>query len=117
MRTGLPSFTVTLGSLYIWRGAATGIMLQLTGQTQVGVRDQTAGYPLAHAIFASAIPIAGQGFTIEIVWCLALVALGTWMLLGTPFGNWIFGVGGDAQAARNIGVPVMRVKILLFVTT
>lgn len=117
MRTGLPSFIVTLGSLYILRGAATGITVLLTGQTQVSGLDQAAGYPLAHAIFASAIPIAGQGFPIEIVWCLALVALATWVLLGTPFGNWIFGVGGDAQAARNIGVPVMRVKILLFVGT
>ena len=43
--------------------------------------------------------------------------LATWLLLGTSFGNWIFGVGGDANAARNIGVPVARVKILLFVGT
>ena len=39
------------------------------------------------------------------------------MLLRTTFGNWIFGVGGDVNAARNIGVPVSRVKILLFMTT
>ena len=32
-------------------------------------------------------------------------------------GNWIFGVGGDANAARNVGVPVARVKIGLFMTT
>jgi len=51
------------------------------------------------------------------IWALALVALATWLLLGTSFGNWIFGVGGDAQAARNIGVPVTRVKILLFIGT
>ena len=43
--------------------------------------------------------------------------LATWLLLGTSFGNWIFGVGGDANAARNIGVPVARVKILLFIGT
>ena len=48
---------------------------------------------------------------------MALVALATWLLLGTSFGNWIFGVGGDAQAARNTGVPVTRVKILLFIGT
>jgi simple sugar transport system permease protein len=32
-------------------------------------------------------------------------------------GNWIFGMGGDATAARNVGVPVARVKIALFMTT
>jgi simple sugar transport system permease protein len=117
MRTGLPSFIVTLGSLYILRGAATGLTVMLTGQTEVSGLDQAAGYPLAHALFASNIPISGQGFPIEIIWCLALVALATWVLLATPFGNWIFGVGGDAQAARNVGVPVMRVKILLFIAT
>ena len=45
------------------------------------------------------------------------MVLATWLLLGTSFGNWIFGVGGDANAARNIGVPVARVKILLFIGT
>jgi simple sugar transport system permease protein len=33
------------------------------------------------------------------------------------FGNWIYAVGGDANAARNIGVPVTRTKILLFLST
>ncbi len=33
------------------------------------------------------------------------------------FGNWIFAVGGDANAAKNVGVPVRRVKISLFVLT
>ena len=46
-----------------------------------------------------------------------LAAIATWVLLRTPFGNWIFGVGGRFQAARNVGVPVSRVKILLFMGT
>ena len=35
----------------------------------------------------------------------------------TRFGNWIFAVGGDEAASRNVGVPVERVKILLFIGT
>jgi simple sugar transport system permease protein len=35
----------------------------------------------------------------------------------TRFGNWIFAVGGNAIAARMVGVPVDRVKISLFMTT
>jgi simple sugar transport system permease protein len=38
-----------------------------------------------------------------------------WLLGRTTFGNWIFAVGGDANAARNVGVPVARTKILLFI--
>ena len=117
IRTGLPSFIVTLGTAYILLGATTGITSIVTnGLTVVNAIDQAPGYSSAHAIFATALG-GGQQFPIEILWALALVALATWLLLGTSFGNWIFGVGGDAQAARNTGVPVTRVKILLFIGT
>jgi simple sugar transport system permease protein len=117
IRTGLPSFIVTLGTAYILLGATTGITSIVTnGLTVVNAIDQAPGYSAAHAIFATALG-GGQQFPIEILWALALVALATWLLLGTSFGNWIFGVGGDAQAARNTGVPVTRVKILLFIGT
>lgn len=116
LRTGLPSFIVTLGTSYILLGATTGLTTLLTGLTVVSGVDQAPGYSSAHAIFATALG-GGQHFPIEIIWALALVVLATWLLLATTFGNWIFGVGGDANAARNIGVPVARVKILLFIGT
>jgi simple sugar transport system permease protein len=117
LRTRLPSFIVTLGTSYILLGTTTGLTAYLTGLTQVGGVDKADGYSAAHSIFATLIKINGRGFHIEILWALAVVALATWLLLATPFGNWIFGVGGDANAARNIGVPVNRVKILLFMGT
>jgi simple sugar transport system permease protein len=46
-----------------------------------------------------------------------LTVIGTWVLLRTVFGNWTFGTGGNVQAARNLGVPTSRVKIMLFMTT
>lgn len=116
LRTGLPSFIVTLGTSYILLGATTGITtIVLNGLTQVGGLPQVPGYDSAHAIFATTL--SGNKFPIELFWALALVVLATWLLVGTSFGNWIFGVGGDANAARNVGVPVARVKILLFVGT
>jgi simple sugar transport system permease protein len=118
LRTGLPSFIVTLGTSYILRGLTIGITtIVANGLTEVGGLDKVPGYDIAHPLFAGTINIAGRGFPIEIVWALVLVALATWLLLGTTFGNWIFGVGGDANAARNVGVPVARVKILLFIGT
>src|SRR5256886_6875063 len=117
IRTGLSSFIVTLGTAYILLGATTGITSIVTnGLTVVNGIDQAPGYSSAHAIFATALG-GGQQFPIDIPWALALVALPTWLLLGTSFGNWIFGVGGEAHAARNIGVPVTRVKILLLIGT
>jgi simple sugar transport system permease protein len=38
-------------------------------------------------------------------------------LLNTKFGNWIFATGGDQNAARNVGVPVNRVKVILSILT
>jgi simple sugar transport system permease protein len=39
------------------------------------------------------------------------------ILTRTRVGNWIFASGGDANAARNVGVPVNWVKIALFMFT
>lgn len=117
LRTGLPSFIITLGTAYILLGTTTGLTSFLTGLTEVSGVDQTAGYNLAHTLFAGKILIGGVGFPVDILWAVAVVVVATWLLLGTPFGNWIFGVGGDSQAARNVGVPVRRVKLLLFAGT
>ncbi len=117
MRTRLPSFIITLGTAYILFGATTGLTTIIAnGLTVVGGLDHAPGYSSAHVIFATALG-GGQQFPIEMIWALLLVALATWLLLNTTFGNWIFGVGGDSNAARNIGVPVTRVKVLLFMST
>jgi simple sugar transport system permease protein len=117
LRTGLPSFIVTLASLYIIRGATIGTTRLLTGRTQIGGLNQAAGYDSAHALFATQIPFAGANWPISIAWWIVVAALATWILLRTQFGNWIYGVGGNAEASRNVGVPVARVKVLLFMGT
>jgi simple sugar transport system permease protein len=117
LRTGLPSFIVTLATLYIVRGATIGVTRLLTGRTQVGGLGQAPGFDSAKAVFASSVNIGGATFSISIVWWLVVAAAATWLLLRTSFGNWIFGCGGNVQAARNVGVPVDRVKIALFMAT
>ncbi|MGH3665035.1 MAG: ABC transporter permease [Egibacteraceae bacterium] len=113
VKTKLPSFIVTLASLFILRGLTLGMTRLLTGRTQIGgVQNAVAGNPLAE-LFVVRI----GGFPVVIVWWLALVALAAWVLRRTRFGNWIVGAGGDPVAARNSGVPVARVKILLFMST
>jgi simple sugar transport system permease protein len=110
IKTGLPSFIVTLASLFALRGATIGFTRLITGRTQVsGLEDE--GF-LA-SLFAGEI----GGVPASIFWWVGLGILGTYVLLRTTFGNWIFGTGGDPVAARNVGVPVNRVKILLFMAT
>lgn len=111
--TRLPSFIVTLGTLFMLRGGTIGVTRLVTGRTQVGGLRDAAGQASAEALFAGTI----GGFSVSIVWWVAIVALATWVLLRTRSGNWIFGAGGAPEAARNVGVPVARVKIALFMTT
>jgi simple sugar transport system permease protein len=117
LRTGLPSFIVTLATLFILRGGTIGFTRAITDRTQVGKLNQADGYPLARDLFGDKIGIGGGNFSVSIFWWIGLTAIATWLLLRTSFGNWIFGVGGSYQAARNVGVPVNRVKILLFMGT
>lgn len=117
VKTQLPSFIITLGALFIVRGATIGFTRLITGRTQIGGLDDVAGYNLLRTLFASDIPIGRANFSIAIVWWFVVAAVATWILLRTKIGNWIFGIGGSALAARNVGVPVNRLKIGLFMTT
>ena len=105
-RTGLPSFIVTLGTLFALRGLTIAVTRLLTRRTQLGGLHESAGYDVARAIFGSSV-----------VWCVVFALLASWILQRTAWGNWIFGAGGNADAARRAGVPVRRVKIALFMTT
>jgi simple sugar transport system permease protein len=113
VRTGLPSFIVTLGSLFILSGCTIGVTRLVTGRTQVGGLQEALHFASAEKIFASRM----GGFSVTILWWVGITALASWVLLRTRFGNWIFGAGGAPDAARNLGVPVARVKIALFMTT
>jgi len=113
VRTKLPSFIVTLATLFIVRGVTIGLTSYITGRTQIGGVEAATGYATFHKVFGSNY----HNFQIAILWWLTLAALATWVLLGTRFGNWTFGVGGDVEAARNVGVPVARIKGALFIAT
>ena len=110
--TGLPSFIVTLAMLFALRGLTIGFSRLLTGRTQIGLSGEISGSPL-RPLFAGTL----GSFSVSIIWWIGLAVLATWVLQRTVFGNWIFGAGGDPNAARNVGVPVSRVKIILFMCT
>lgn len=138
IKTGLPSFIVTLAFLFILRGLTIFGAIATTRQTIIGgVAEVAQGDPVAWlfggkilgSLFTWLADIglidkyvagarAGQpvinGIPMLIVWALGLTAFAHILLTRTRFGNWIFASGGDAQAARYVGVPVNRVKILMF---
>lgn len=113
VKTKLPSFIITLASMFLLRGLTIGFTLLITNVTRAsGLGAYAEGDFLAPVFLGRPL-----GVPISIWWWLGLSLLLGWMLFRTPFGNWIFAAGGDAWAARNVGVPVARVKISLFMLT
>jgi len=137
VRTRLPSFIVTLASLFILRGLSIGITRAVTGRTQIPYILDNPPDPWTAALFNGHvltglfqwmgdkgwIGVKGDGtpfvpgIPMSIVWWVAVTALAGWVLTQTRFGNWIYAAGGDPVVARNVGVPVARVKITLFIAT
>jgi simple sugar transport system permease protein len=117
MRTGLPSFIVTLGTFFALQGLNLGVTRLVTGSVQVTGMREAAGYESAGFLFASTFQIGGQSFYISVLWFLLFTIVASAVLVRTKFGNWIFAVGGSAHSSRGVGVPVRRTKVLLFMTT
>ena len=117
IRTGLPSFIITLGMFLGLQGLNLGITKLVTNTVQVNNFDQVAGYSVLHAVMASTVSIAGTKFQIVILWWVLVTVAASWLLLKTRFGNWIFASGGDKNASTYVGVPVRRTTITLFMIT
>jgi simple sugar transport system permease protein len=124
IRTGLPSFIVTLAFLFILRGFTIFLPQTVENKTIIGgIRKAAEGDWLAPCSAARSLAgffvwlgdiglidtfergnRAGQpvvdGIPMLIVWAIGLVIFGHVLLTKTKFGNWIFASGGDAQAAR-----------------
>lgn len=117
IKTGLPSFIVTLATFFVLKGANLAVTKMLTGTVRVDGVDEGAGFETARDWFATKIQIGDGSFQISVVWWIFFTIFATWLLTRTTFGNWIFASGGDPNAARNAGVPVARTKIILFIVT
>ena len=116
VRTKLPSFIITLATFFVLRGVNVGVTLLITNQVRFDISDQAPGFSSAQAVFGSTF-LAPYNFQDAVLWWIAITLVATWVLTQTTFGNWIYAVGGDANAARAVGVPVSRTKIILFMCT
>ena len=115
IKTKLPSFIVTLATFFVLQGVNAAGTLKLTGQTAIENIDSASGFNSAERFFAS--DLTHYSFKVKVLWWIGLTLVGAWILAKSRFGNWIYAAGGDPLAARNIGVPVARTKIALFMLT
>jgi simple sugar transport system permease protein len=108
VRTAVPSFIVTLGTLFAVAGLTLGFSVILTGTTSVALKaGPEAKWLLGHFI--------GGSFQVIILWWIAAALILAFVLHYSPFGNWILAMGGDKVSARNAGIPTVRMTILLFI--
>lgn len=114
VRTGIPSFLITLSTFFMLTGINLGVTKLVTGTVATQNVADMDGFASARAVFASEFALGGVTVRVTVLWWIFFVALATWILLRTRLGNWIFAVGGNAASARAVGVPVDKVKIGLF---
>ena len=143
VKTGLPSFIVTLAFFFVLRGLSLAVAVLLTGKTILSssgdlvLRDVMQADPVVSALFMGHVftglfdTLAAAGWMAArddgtalaigvpkvVVWWFLMTLSGAFVLARTRVGNWIFAVGGDANAAKNVGIPVGAVKISLFMFT
>lgn len=107
-RFNVAPFIATLGMLYVARGAALLISNgstypKLGGSPELG----NTGFNLLGGSFLG-VPVA--------IWVMVLFAITAMLILRrTPFGRWVYAVGGNERAAELSGVPVKKVKLRVYV--
>lgn len=103
VRTGLPSFIITLATSLVYRGILT---------------MKTSGFPVVVQFPHSySEALAGQhlfGFRMSLLWFLLTALAVALFMVRTRMGNWAFAIGQSPTAARNLGVPVARTTVTLF---
>lgn len=105
----VPAFIATLGTMFICRGTA---MLRSNGKTfpnLVGKEELgNTGFPFLGEGTILGIPIS--------IWIMIiLVAVAIYVSTKTPFGRYVYAVGGNENAARLSGIKVGKVVTAVYI--
>ena len=115
-RTGIPSFITTLGTMLAYRGIARalggGDFAQYLGDRVLLFRVLNGAIEPLNQLFNP-----HSNFRVSILWFLVIAVIMALVLRRSPFGNWVYAVGGNPGAALSQGVAVKRVKMICFLLT
>lgn len=107
-RTTIPSLIVTIGTMFGVMGLTLGFTVLIAGSTGVFMTPDA----LMKSLLGQMI---NDVFKVTILWWFGFIALFIYLLQYSPWGNWIFAIGGDRVSARNAGIPTDKVTIGLYV--
>lgn len=105
-RTRVPSFIVTLATLFAVAGLTLYLSIFLINNTNSFYHAPD----WAKSLFGGKV----YGFNSSVFWWFGSIAAFAFFLHLSPVGSWVFALGGDQESARNAGIPVARLKIGLF---
>jgi simple sugar transport system permease protein len=105
---GIPSLVVTIGTQFLFRGL---VLVLVAGKSSALVATrQDPAYGLLVGKPFLGIPME--------FWWLALATVAAWLLLNRHrLGQNAYVIGDNRHAARLMGIPIRRTRIILFVLT
>jgi simple sugar transport system permease protein len=120
-RTKVPSLIVTLATLFVVAGLNAYVSKGLAGTTQHSLQDVGVVSEFIFGDYHTLILGEGESALVLFrslqssffIWT-ALALVFYFVLHVSPWGNWIFALGGDQVSARNAGIPTSGLKISLF---
>lgn len=117
MKTRLSSFIVTLATFFILQGVNLAVTKLITGTVAIQGMSDVPGFSHVATLFGDSFPLFSMDIDVSIIWWIVATVVASWVLSRTRPGNWIFAVGGRLTSAHRVGIPVMKVKAGLFMTT
>ncbi len=106
-RTTIPSLLITIGTMFGVMGLTLGFTVMIAGSTGVFMVPD----PVTKALLGQFV---GGMFQVTMFWWAAFIIVTFCLLHISPYGNWIYAIGGDMESARNAGIPTRRLMIGLY---
>jgi len=105
VKSNVPSFIITLGAMWFWRGIILIISNSVT----------ESFYP--NNFFEQLFTMNVGPIQVQFIWSLA-IAVACWLILDRhKLGNYFLGIGGNRKAAAALGIDTRKIKIIAFCIT
>ncbi len=106
----LPALIVTLGTLTLYRGA----LLAFVGTDRIRALPAQLSDFAVSSVFELTVSERRVSLHVVVLIFLVIAALLGWALRSTGWGRGVYAIGGNEEAARRLGLPVVRIRVTTF---
>ncbi|HQK84369.1 MAG: Ribose transport system permease protein RbsC [Firmicutes bacterium ADurb.Bin419] len=101
-KLGIPSFLVSLATM----SGVQGIVMIVCNYRAVLLQNNLIPQIFYGRYFG--------GIATSVYWMIIVIVIAAISASKTKFGRWIYATGGNERAARLMGIPTLKVKLILF---